>query len=452
MAITLLHSPTIDQNGNTGSQISPVRPHGIEVPDNLWEDDAPPFGVELKPQTRDDWLKAAYPGPTDGTPEDQAHLLAAQNYNRKRSKEIQEQWEAEERADAYQPAGTTLDAFLGEVEPPPDWIVPGLLERQDRIIVTGLEGSGKSVLSRQVAVCAASGIHPFELGLLGVSPMKVMFVDLENPESEIRRSLRTCAAAAGARLDPANLTIVSRPDGMDLVGNNGAELRKELAQAGPIDLLIIGPLYKMVTHGDVVEEPVARELTATLDRIRIEFQFALWIEAHAPHQTVASLKDPAKLTTRPYGASLFKRWPEFGYFLHYDPETGEAGMRRWRQDRREGRRWPWQLRRGGKWPWTAPSSEEDLIWQPIQDAAEKWASENRGELPSLRKMEEVVGMSKSGLDRLIGPRGHLRSRWDDLKAAMRERYGPPPQVSKGQMELSQQDQHLSQQDQKGESA
>ena len=55
----------------------------------------------------------------------------------------------------------SLREFLDRDDPPFDWVVPGLLERGDRLILTGAEGLGKSVLMRQLAVCAAAGVHPF---------------------------------------------------------------------------------------------------------------------------------------------------------------------------------------------------------------------------------------------------------------------------------------------------
>ena len=54
-----------------------------------------------------------------------------------------------------------LYEFLAIVDPPSDWVIPGLLERGDRLIWTGFEGLGKSVVVRQLAVCAAAGVHPF---------------------------------------------------------------------------------------------------------------------------------------------------------------------------------------------------------------------------------------------------------------------------------------------------
>jgi ATPase subunit of ABC transporter with duplicated ATPase domains len=56
-----------------------------------------------------------------------------------------------------------LDAFLAEPDPEYDWLIPGLLERGDRVIVTGQEGKGKSTLLRQIGVQVAAGIHPFTL-------------------------------------------------------------------------------------------------------------------------------------------------------------------------------------------------------------------------------------------------------------------------------------------------
>jgi hypothetical protein len=50
----------------------------------------------------------------------------------------------------------TLDALLSEPETPEDWVVPGLLERMDRLILTGWEGLGKA-LSLITPVITAAG-------------------------------------------------------------------------------------------------------------------------------------------------------------------------------------------------------------------------------------------------------------------------------------------------------
>lgn len=345
---------------------------------------------------------------------------------RELAKELHKERRAEELAAGYKPASVDLDDFLGEEEPPPDWIIPGMLERQDRIIVTGRPGSGKSVLSRQVAVCAASGIHPFDLSMVGMRPVKTVFIDLENPETLTRRKLRELRTAAGRKYRAGMLTVVSRPDGMNLVGNDGAELRAELDIAKP-DLVIVGPLYKMVATGDVIEEPVARELTATLDRLRIEYGFALWIEAHPPHSELDKSGIPKIL--RPYGASLFTRWPEFGYAIHYNPDSGVGELIPWRPDRQEGRHFPNLLRRGGKWPWTDPGAEVGTVWLRMADACEKHAVGNRGQMPSQRKLAEAMNVSPATVNQWI--REH-RERWDTLKMDMANRHGPQTDIAAGQ--------------------
>src|SRR5215207_7721611 len=45
-----------------------------------------------------------------------------------------------------------LDEFLDRDLGPEQWVVPGLLAREDRLVLTGLEGLGKSILLRQFAV------------------------------------------------------------------------------------------------------------------------------------------------------------------------------------------------------------------------------------------------------------------------------------------------------------
>src|SRR5699024_3989203 len=57
-----------------------------------------------------------------------------------------------------------LDEFLTQHVAEPDWVVPGLLARGDRFVLTGAGGTGKSTLLRQIAVCAAAGIPPLDWG------------------------------------------------------------------------------------------------------------------------------------------------------------------------------------------------------------------------------------------------------------------------------------------------
>ena len=62
-----------------------------------------------------------------------------------------------------------------------DWVVPGLLERGDRFVLTGTEGAGKSTLFRQLAVTIAAGIHPFSGD--PIEPMRVLLDRLRERRS-----------------------------------------------------------------------------------------------------------------------------------------------------------------------------------------------------------------------------------------------------------------------------
>src|SRR5690606_41049990 len=102
---------------------------------------------------------------------------------------------ARDSSDASQAVATeTLRALLAAVDEPYAWVVPGLLERSDWLILTGSEGLGKSTLFRQMAVCAAAGINPFTAERH--APQRVLYIDVENSRRQAKRALRPLALAA----------------------------------------------------------------------------------------------------------------------------------------------------------------------------------------------------------------------------------------------------------------
>jgi hypothetical protein len=268
----------------------------------------------------------------------------------------------------------TLDDLLGETDDPHDWLVPDLLERTDRLMLTGFEGHGKSYLIAQFALTIAAGLHPFTAGPLpdAAEGYRVLIFDVENSRRQLRRRYARMAGwidrtRAQHGLAPIAwgkvVRIVSRPEGVDLsTPRELARIEAAVSEHQP-DLVVAGPLYKL-TDADIQDEVACKALVVTLDRLRIRYDFTLIMEAHAGHAT----GEGGKRKVRPIGSSLLLRWPEFGYGIspHEDAEDAEhpevVRVVPWRGARDE-RIWPRVLKHGTVLPWE-PGSE---YWHRLDD-------------------------------------------------------------------------------------
>ena len=288
-----------------------------------------------------------------------------------------------------------LDALLTEPEPAYDWLIPDVIERGDRVILTGHEGTGKSTLLRQLAVQCASGIHPFTLE--DMDPLTVLFVDLENSRKQSKRKLRPLRIAAGERYPAKLMHPVIHGQGLDLTTLPDQIWLDERIRADRPDLLFIGPIYKMV-GGDPTEEEPARKVVNLLDQMREHYGIAMFIEAHSPHA-----QNGSKRVERPYGASIWVRWPEFG--LHLAP-TGQ--LNHWRGDRDE-RQWPAALKRGGDWPWSPELDPKAHTFARVLDLLTE-----RGQVLSYRELADELGVSKSWIEKVIKANPANQDQYDEL--------------------------------------
>lgn len=229
-----------------------------------------------------------------------------------------------------------------------EWVIPGLLERSERVIVVAAEGVGKTMLARQVAILCGAGLHPFTYQPM--PKVRTLTVDLENPDKIIRRTSRGIAerAMGKARQSRLDAYLLTKPSGMDLMkGADRAILEEALEEVQP-ELLVIGPLYKaFLDPGGRTSESVALEIAKYLDTIRTVYKCALWIEHHAPLGTSISSRD-----LRPFGSAVWSRWPEFGISLQPDPTALGAYVYDVRHFRgaRDERQWPIKMKRGTTFP------------------------------------------------------------------------------------------------------
>lgn len=252
----------------------------------------------------------------------------------------------------------SLAAFMDSEESETKWIIPGLLARGERVVVTGGEGLGKGVLLRQMAASVASGWHPFGGGPF--APARVLYVDLENPRPAIKETFYQCHRALG--WDYSRVEMRYEPDGVDLLGAGTAWLHQVVGDYAP-DLLVIGPAYKTLGDADEREGVVISRLLRRLDQVRRRHDVALLIEQHTPHEAQGQQR-----TVRPVGSSMWRRWADIGvgirpHDLSAEDEAERAAASvaeratwmdviRWKPPRGQ-RDWPRQIRYGerNQLPW-----------------------------------------------------------------------------------------------------
>lgn len=229
-----------------------------------------------------------------------------------------------------------------------DWLIEGMLERGERVMVVATEGAGKTTLARQVAIMAGAGINPFTY--CKMPAIRTLMVDLENPEKIIRRQSRRILDAINfewGSKHPIEANLWMKPDGIDILTNHGRELLEAQIEATQPDLLVLGPIYKsFLDPGNKSSTALITEVTMYFDYLRARYGCALWLEHHAPLGNSLTGRQ-----IRPADSAVWMRWPEFGFGLALDPTavTREYKWEHWR-GQRDNRVWPSKLKRGSLFP------------------------------------------------------------------------------------------------------
>lgn len=255
-----------------------------------------------------------------------------------------------------------------------DWVIPGILERKDRLVLTGGEGAGKSTLVRQMAVLSAAGVNPFSFDTM--EPIRVLVVDAENSEKQWRRATRDLVGKASRELgaNVAEMIPLACVPRLDITRERDLSAIHDLIDQHTPQILFIGPLYKLIPRA-IQSDDDAAPLIAALDQLRAR-NVALVMEAHAGHAQSA----PGKRDLRPRGSSALLGWPEFGIGLALDSSYPnyqanrryrKVDLTRWRGDRDE-RAWPESLYAGSYWPWVTEDYQQQARYhrnpQPVEAA------------------------------------------------------------------------------------
>lgn len=238
----------------------------------------------------------------------------------------------------------TARELLEQEDDEPQWLIPSLLERRDRLILTGEEGLGKSHMLRQIACHFASGLDPFHTAGR-YEPGKALIIDCENSWPQVRRKLRPALEWVGrlSRVDPLDRLVVDCLDRIDITRDRDLARIHRLVDAVNPDLVVIGPLYRLTPRALQTDDEAVPVLAA-LDTIR-DRGCALLMEAHAGH----AIGKGGVRDLRPRGSSALLGWPEFGYGMRA-VASGIADLVPWRGNREE-REWPQRLVRSDGFRW-----------------------------------------------------------------------------------------------------
>jgi hypothetical protein len=247
-----------------------------------------------------------------------------------------------------EPEAMTMAELIASADESAPWVIPGLLRRDMRVVIVAAEGAGKSVLLRQIGVCAAQGVHPLRCDAM--PPVRVLVVDGENSRQAIVETGARLDAQArrtsGDTYDPERLRVWSRPGGLDLrTPRDRAAFVRELRHQRP-QLVVAGPVYKLHRRRERESyEEAAEGLQQVLDDLRVRFGFALVLEHHAPKKDGgAAVRDLA-----PFGSQRWLAWPELGIGLYPERDGNGLRLRRFRGDRMASS-WPDRIVRNEVWP------------------------------------------------------------------------------------------------------
>jgi AAA domain len=233
--------------------------------------------------------------------------------------------------------------FVHGERPHNEWVIRTLLRENEVVVITGFEGTGKSSLLKQIAVCAAVGVHPF-MTAVTLDPCRVLFIDCENNRADCMDDfdrLVTQIEREELNSNPEMFVHVRNPMALDQPA--GVAWLRERVLAHEPDLLVIGPLYHLLAKDMSSGEDGAQALIRAIDMVHQVSKCAVVIEHHSPHKPQGEHR-----SVRPYGSSLLMRWPSFGFGL-----MPSGGMQEpfeflpWRGVRRRGRTWPSWVRQAG---------------------------------------------------------------------------------------------------------
>ena len=258
----------------------------------------------------------------------------------------------------------TLEDIMSLSQVEQGYTMPKMLRANERLVLTGSEGGGKSVFVYQMLTGAAYGVDTFTLER--TEPKKVLFLDVENNEFQAKANLDKIVPVLremAGEITPEWRSLKRRI--VDLLATKDrADILRRVVHYNP-DILYMGTAYKLTDITDETHRSV-RAIQSIVDRIRQEIGCSVIVEHHAGH---GNMNDRNGM--RPEGSSYWLRWPDFGYGMQ--PLASPNGqrlmrLRPWRGDRATDREYPVAVRQGVILPWVPIYQDEwDAVYADRYD-------------------------------------------------------------------------------------
>lgn len=199
------------------------------------------------------------------------------------------------------------------------WISRGVIRRGQRLLIVARAGLGKSVALRQIAFCAANGVHCWT-GQPSEMRRRALIVELEAGRQDITDSTRRLLFAVQRCLGAHSVSDVERPallhreGGLDLrTPEDLAVLEASIQRTRP-EVVVMGPVkYMSIAKPGENYEIAALRLMSELNRLVATYDFALCLEAHFSRGDHGA----------PGGSERWVDWPDVGIGIHL-PGDDEA--------------------------------------------------------------------------------------------------------------------------------
>jgi RecA-family ATPase len=249
-----------------------------------------------------------------------------------------------------------LDYFMALQDSDSPFVLPGMLRKNERWLIVGKEGGGKSALVYQILTGAAFGVNTLSYTFEHYQPQRVVFLDVENSEHQVGFNVRSVTRNLREMrpdVEPFWRSLKRRV--VDLTDKAQAiHVIRSVVKHNP-DVLYMGTAYKLAFSDDY--RVMGRAIMDTIDKIRAEVGCSVLIEHHAGHGDKNNRNG-----WRADGTSEWGRWPDFARGLDVKMRpNGTRVMKLFvssRMDRSAGREWPVGMIQGEVFPWT-PIYDQD---------------------------------------------------------------------------------------------